>query len=156
MAAYFFDTSALAKAYLPEVGTSWVREVVAPVSGNEVYLSRMTLVELTSAVIRGQKAGRLSSPDSLAILEHFRQEARDEFFVVGFSAELRVIQNAIRLVEAYALRAYDAVQLATAQAMQRKRASLGLSDLTFVSSDFNLNLAATAEGLVVANPLDQS
>jgi len=52
------------------------------------------------------------------------------------------------------LRGYDAVQLATALAANRKRLNDGLGALIFVSADDELNTAAKAEGLSVENPND--
>jgi hypothetical protein len=37
-----FDTSALAKRYVVEVGSSWVRAVVAQQSGQMIYTSVLT------------------------------------------------------------------------------------------------------------------
>ena len=63
-----------------------------------------------------------------------------------------IINEAIRLTDMYALRGYDAVQLATALAANRKRLSDGLSAIIFVCADSELNTAAQAEGLIVENP----
>ncbi len=63
-----------------------------------------------------------------------------------------LVNEAIRLSDLHALRAYDAVQLAAALAAHGQRISHGLLPLIFVSADVDLNNAAQAEGLAVENP----
>jgi len=58
------------------------------------------------------------------------------------------------LSEKYALRGYDAIQLATALEANEKRSQRGLSPLTIVSADSELNTASQTEGLQVENPND--
>jgi hypothetical protein len=50
VAVYFFDSSALAKRYVQEVGTSWVRRLTCQVASNHIYLARITVVEMTAAI----------------------------------------------------------------------------------------------------------
>ena len=49
MKAYFFDTSALVKRYVNETGSIWIREIVAPETGNKLFVSRITWVEVLPA-----------------------------------------------------------------------------------------------------------
>jgi hypothetical protein len=39
MPAYFFDTSAIVKRYVHEIGSAWVQGTADPSSGNMVYLA---------------------------------------------------------------------------------------------------------------------
>jgi hypothetical protein len=66
------------------------------------------------------------------------------------------------LAEAYALRAYDAVQLAVAVELNARivaqNTALGIPasvspTMTVISSDSELNIAAAAERLIVDDPL---
>jgi len=59
-----------------------------------------------------------------------------------------VVEEAARLLDYHALRAYDAVQLAGAIVLQ----SGGLTEMTFVCADKELVRAARAEGLTVIDP----
>ena len=152
MAVYFFDTSALAKRYLPEAGSAWVRQLLSPASGHAATLSRITHVELTSAVIRRTKSGSLTHDDAEAILHQFKEEAVNEFVIIDLTPS--VLEDAVALVVKHGLRAYDSVQLATACELKRRQAGLELPGLRFVSADSELNSAATAEGLLVESPLD--
>ena len=65
-----------------------------------------------------------------------------------------LVNEAVSLARKYALRGYDAVQLASALQTQNKRANAGLLPLTLLSADTDLNAAAVAEGLTVDNPND--
>lgn len=56
------------------------------------------------------------------------------------------------LAERYDLRGYDAVQLAAALEVDRRRKALGLSVSDLVSADHALNEAGLAEGLTVDDP----
>ena len=65
-----------------------------------------------------------------------------------------VVDEAVRLLEAYPLRAYDAVHLATALVAKQRLIDGGLTPLIFLSADDRMNDAASAEGLAVDNPND--
>ena len=60
MAVYFFDTSALVKRYVHETGSAWVGQVTDPKSGNKIYITRITGVEVVSALMK--KARDTKSP----------------------------------------------------------------------------------------------
>jgi hypothetical protein len=63
-----------------------------------------------------------------------------------------VIAQAMQLAETYALRGYDAVQLAAAFVVHHMRETLGLLPLVLVCADRDLNAAATGAGLTVDDP----
>ncbi|MEJ7625123.1 MAG: hypothetical protein WKF34_14115 [Pyrinomonadaceae bacterium] len=56
MAFQFVDSSALVKKYLLEAGTARVRSIFNAVPSQEIYVSRVTQVEVTSAIVRRRKA----------------------------------------------------------------------------------------------------
>jgi uncharacterized protein len=58
----------------------------------------------------------------------------------------------MRLANTHALRAYDAVQLATALEINHKEQDAGFAPVTLISADHALNVAALAEGLSVDDP----
>ena len=82
LSALFIDTSALAKRYLGEVGSSWVRAVTAPATGNVVIISELTTVELASLLARRVREGTLSRPDAAALEGAFLLHARTEYLVL--------------------------------------------------------------------------
>ena len=63
-----------------------------------------------------------------------------------------IVDRAMAVAEARALRGYDAVQLAAALQVNAIYIGNGLPPLTFVSADNDLNTVAAAEGLAVENP----
>jgi predicted nucleic acid-binding protein len=63
-----------------------------------------------------------------------------------------VVEQARLLLEHHPLRAYDAVQLASALVAQHALQSVNLLPLTFLSADDRLLVVAQAEGLVTDNP----
>jgi uncharacterized protein len=148
--AYFFDTSALVKRYVHEIGSTWVEAVTDPANGNAIYILCMTEVEVTSAITRRQRGGTLSATDAATALVQFRQDLANEYNTIEVTPAL--LMTAVALVETHGLRAYDAVQLATATMLQAYRATLALTNLIFASADHDLNTAAVAEGLCVEDP----
>jgi uncharacterized protein len=150
MAAYFFDTSGIVKRYIQEPGTAWVRALADPRASHEIFLARITIVEVTSAVIRRGRGGTLPGQSATVILNQFRQNLAHQYNLLGITDGL--LDRATRLAETYGLRAYDAVQLAVSLELHSQRISSGLSAITLVSADQELNVAAITEGLVVEDP----
>ncbi len=64
-----------------------------------------------------------------------------------FEVTIPLLRKASQLADLHALRAYDAVQLASALEVR-----VIVPSLTLLSADTELNTAATAEGLPVDNP----
>jgi predicted nucleic acid-binding protein len=150
MAAFIFDASGIVKRYLQEVGTSWVQGLTDPAVSHEIFLTRITLVELTAAATRRRRGGLLSVANAAAILTQFRQDAAHQYNILEITPAL--LTEAERLVEVHGLRAYDAVQLAASLELHRRRQAGGLTAITLISADQELNAAATAEGLAVEDP----
>jgi len=46
MAAFCFDASGIAKRYINEIGTAWVRGLTDRVASHEIFLARITRVEV--------------------------------------------------------------------------------------------------------------
>jgi predicted nucleic acid-binding protein len=147
---YFFDTSALAKRYVNEIGSAWVAAVTDRMAGNTIYLLGVTEVEVPSAVTRRRRSGMLTATDAAAILTQFRQELVTEYHIIDVTPTL--LSAAVLLVETHGLRAYDAMQLAAVTTLQTYRVALVLPDLILVSADHELNVAATVESLTVEDP----
>jgi predicted nucleic acid-binding protein len=78
-------------------------------------------------------------------LADFQLDFARQYIFVDISA--RLIARAAMLARKHGLRGYDAVQLAAALETQGP-----ITTLTLLSSDTELNAAATLEGLTVDNP----
>lgn len=137
MAAYFFDSSAIVKRYLSEVGSAWVTNIAALVAGNEVYLARITFVEVISAVTRKSRGSGLSATGAMKAIADFRRDFANEYALIEQTST--VVERAADLAEAHALRAYDAVQLAAALEIDANVKAAGASMITLVSADGALN-----------------
>jgi predicted nucleic acid-binding protein len=147
----YFDTSALVKRYVSEVGSHWVRITLAQSSPNVVYASALAQPEVLSALQRKVREAQLTQVDAhrLArrVTNHFAWRYRLLAITPG------VIAQACALVQAHPLRAYDAVHLACALAVHERLRQYGGPLLYFVAADATLLAAATAEGLEADNPL---
>jgi uncharacterized protein len=147
---YFIDSSALVKRYVQEVGTQWVRGITRRNISTYVYISRITAVEVTSAVARRRGGGTLSSRRASSILSRFRKHLAGRYTSMEITPAL--VNDAMKLANAHRLRAYDAVQLAAAIGLHKDWLDDRLGAFVFVSADQDLNDAATAEGLTVEDP----
>jgi predicted nucleic acid-binding protein len=148
--SYFLDSSALVKRYVQEDGTAWVRRVTRRTAGNRIFLARITPVEVTAAVARRRKGRTLASQKASSILHRFRQHLAGRYTLIDLTPAL--FDEAMRLANRHALRAYDAVQLAAALKIRRERQDAGFAPVTLISADQALNDAATAEGMAVDDP----
>lgn len=148
--AYFVDSSALVKRYVQETGTAWVRGITRQRPGTVIYIARITAVEVTCAVARRRQGRTLTPPRASSILYRFRQHLAARYTIIEATPPL--LDDAMRLGNTHALRAYDAVQLAVALEVDRSHQAGGHNPITLVSADQPLNAAATAEGLAVEDP----
>jgi predicted nucleic acid-binding protein len=150
LAGYFLDSSALAKCYINEVGSHWVRSIVTPASGNDLHVLRIAEVEVTSAIVRRRKAGSLSQTAAKTAVTQLHNDLAREYVLLDVSD--RLLTSAVSLVQTHELRAYDAIHLAAAIELNQVRVSLGLPSLIVVSADLELNAATQVEGIQVENP----
>jgi predicted nucleic acid-binding protein len=150
VAVYFCDSSAIVKCYVQEQGSAWMVALLDAAAMHHLYLARITGVEVIAAVRRRARLGDIAAPDVAAALAQFRQDFAGLYRVIEITPAL--VTRAMSLAETYALRGYDAVQLAAAVEIHSRGESLGLPVLTLVSADEDLNVAAAAEGLAVENP----
>jgi predicted nucleic acid-binding protein len=150
VAAYFFDSSALVKRYTREVGTTWVTSLFRPPNANRIYVSRITSVEVVSALTRRVRARKLDPKAASRMVARLRRAIAGRCRMVEITEAL--VERATSLAEKHALRGYDAVQLAATLTANDERVLRGASALILISADDALNSAAVAEGLTVDNP----
>jgi predicted nucleic acid-binding protein len=152
--AYFVDSSALVKRYVLETGTAWVRGITRQNPSTVIYIAHITAVEVTCATARPRKGKTLTPKRASSILWRFRQHLAARYTIIELTPDL--VDDAMRPGNAYAMRAYDAVQLAAALEVNRSHQADGFGPITLVSADRDLNAAATAEGLAVDDPNSHS
>src|SRR3954454_3335894 len=124
MADYFFDTSALVKRHVIESGSTWVRSLVRAKAAHELYIARITAVEMTAPIPRRQQGSHLSRHQADAMLGHFRRHLVQRYHVIELTPAL--FDDAMKAARKHRLRAYDAVQLAAALNLHQRHEAAGL------------------------------
>jgi uncharacterized protein len=151
MTTYFIDTSALVKRYVKEKGSAWVRSAVKPSSGNTIIVATITQVEIMSAVARRQREGSISARIAKTLRLLMDRHFKHEYEVISMTSS--IVTKAKDLLAQHPLRAYDAVQLATAVTAHDTLVANHLTAPTFVCSDTRLLDVAEALGLAGLNPV---
>ena len=150
MTSYFLDSSAAAKRYIVESGTEWVRQIAAPSDGHTVFVAQITSAEIISGLARQRREGHIPPLELQKLRPLINHHMRLEYSVIALSTA--IIRQAEDLLVKHPLRAYDAVQLASA--LDRTAQLIGSEIVTpiFVAADRRLLAAAEAEGLVTDDP----
>ena len=148
MSSLFFDSSALVKRYFPETGTRWIRQQITTTTS--VIVSRITSVEMMSAVARRHREGLIDWQTAQGVQQLITYHIQHQYLVIELNEQL--MQDAIHLLITHPLRAYDAVQLASAKRVNSRLLSQQLSPTTFLCADIRLLQIAQAEGLITDNP----
>ena len=153
MAVYFLDSSALIKRYVQERGTAWIRASIGQAAGHQIFATRLALVEVAATLARQARAGNLTAAEAALCTNQLRHSFAHEYRVVEITPVLA--SHALNHIQTHALRGSDALHLAAAIELQRRRAAVGLASLTLISADAELNQAARAEALLVEDPNDR-
>lgn len=143
----FFDTSALVRRYdALEPGADRVRMLCDSREGNVIYITELTPIEIASAFSRKLREGRINITQRELRWRAFRRHRRGQYRMIMLDNAIRA--EAQRLVFAHPLRAYDAVQVASAL-RARQLLPAGAPDFQLVTADRAQARAAAAEGLAV-------
>lgn len=134
----YFDTSALIKRYVEELGR---REVLALLRKNRCVISAVLPVELRSALRRRVAEKTLDGRRVSSILKRFAAD-RPYWTVIEVSGD--VLTAAESLSGAHPLRALDSIHVASAKLFADRTAS---QTFTFVSADAQQTSVAEALGL---------
>jgi predicted nucleic acid-binding protein len=146
LSIYFADTSALAKRYIPEVGSGWVQGWISPASGHITIISALSTVEFISLLARRQREGNVSVADFNRLRLDFLFHVRQQYRVIALGQN--VLGRAQQLVAKHPLRTLDALQLASAHTAA---SVLGTFPI-FVTADQRLLAVAAAEGFPTDDP----
>lgn len=138
MAWAYFDTSALIKRYVEELGR---REVLQLLRKNDCVVSAVLPIEVRSALRRRVSEGTLDEERIPAILRRFTAD-RAFWTLVEVSGE--ALTAAETLAATHPLRALDAIHVASAQLFA---ARIAPSEFIFVSADVQQTTAAAALGM---------
>ena len=150
MAVYYVDTSAIAKLYVTEAGSGWMRGIADPAAGHSLYTVRLTAPDLVAAVSRRSRGGSIPPSHARRAVAVFRYDWQRRYLVI--EADIPLIDLATDLAETHGLRGYDAVHLAAAMTLHRQRRADALPDITLLSADQEQLRAAAAGGLLIDDP----
>lgn len=121
-----------------------------PDAGHTLLIAQVTPAEIVSGVARRRREGAVPARTAHAIRLLVDRHARRSYMVIALRAQ--VLHRAENLLEGYPLRAYDAIQLASALESNDRLVAAGLAPLIFVSADARLLVVADAECLTTDNP----
>lgn len=150
MTIYFLDSSAIAKRYIPEIGSSWIRQIANPALPNDLFIARITWVEVLSALARRKREGSLSNNDVNQAITTFTTHVEQQYGFLEIDRTLTELAG--NLVTQHPLRAYDAIQLAAALRLKFTLNQSQLPDPIFLTADQRLLTIAQATGLPTDNP----
>ena len=150
MPFYQLDASAIVKRYVAEAGSRWIRGLAVAGNRNSISIAEVTRVEVAGALARREREGSLSPAERARLRSTFEAHCAARYRLVP--TERHVVDLAVEFVGRHRLRAYDAIQLATAFVVGRSLSQYGLPPVIFVSADDELLLAAASEGLLIENP----
>ena len=141
MMNYFFDTSALIKNYIEEIGSDYVSGLMD--GAVKIFVSSITIIECYSTLRRILLEKLITEDEYL----HLKNEITYDF---GFFNKIEfenITEKCEQLIDVYQLKTLDSIQLA---------ASLTVSEEidTFVCCDIKLLNAAARENLDILNPID--
>ena len=152
MRVYYLDASAFAKHYLAEPGSGWIKELLGQSAQDRFVSAELISVEVVCAIARAEREARISTRFRNSLAARSLEETRTKLELTVASRQ--ILGHASQLALRHALRAYDAIHLATALRVLNGSLLLGLPAPIFVSADTNLLAAARAEGVATENPND--
>ncbi len=138
MGYVYFDTSALIKRYVEELGR---RDVLALLRDNQCIVSAVLPVEVRSALRRRVAEKTLDAKRVPGILKRL---AADRAYWAIIEVSQEVLATAEALTSAHPLRALDAIHVASAKLFADRTAT---PTFTFVSADLRQANVAEALGL---------
>lgn len=152
MAEYYADSSVLVKRHVNEIGSDWVRSLTDPAAANLIITTRLSFVEVCSALNRRVRETSIIALDYAQMIDDVTNFWQAQYEIVELTTS--VVDRAKQLLESHPLRAYDAVQLASALLAQNALRVAGVPTLIFLAADERLLVAADTEGMATDNPND--
>lgn len=144
----FLDSSALVKRYADESDSYLVRDVSEP-----IFASDLATVEVPAALWRKCRMSEIPAPAAQSLCRRFLADVSPSSpsrCAVLMKVSEEILHGAIDLVARHPLRAYDAVQLASALSASRL-----MGGCLFGCFDQQLSTAAAIEGLPLLWTLDE-
>jgi predicted nucleic acid-binding protein len=155
MSTYYFDSSAVVKLYISELGSSWIEQIAQPRKANEeaeslVVFALIGMAETAAAISRHYRRGFITAEMRQTLYRQFMRDHPKRFTTLAITDD--IVLKAAEMTQEYMLRGYDAVHLATALSYHQLLTAETGEALIFVTADEVLYRAAQAAGLIVENP----
>jgi uncharacterized protein len=147
LALYYLETSALVKLYVREQGTDHLLRLAEASQENRFALLSLSQIELRSAIRRRERNGDLGPHVAGLVLDRFQQHLEAKFLQQSLTDP--VLDSAAEMIDRYALRAYDAIQMAGYLVL---RTTFGKESPIFVCSDQSLLQVARSEQVPILDP----
>ena len=152
---FFFDASALAKRYNPEIGTGHINRIFNEIRHSRLMCLMLGAAEVVSVLIRRRNGGAISAAVCAQGVLNLQDEvvASDEFHTLEASNHL--ITAALPFIDRHSLNATDTIVLRLALDLSAQLRATG-DVLVLIASDHRLLRAALAEGLLTFDPERQT
>ena len=150
MSCYFLESTAFAKLFVQEHGTSALISLMEAVEDNRKLISASTPLEVYGAIRRRERSGDITPEDANAALESLRMEAAR---MVQEPLNPAVLEAARQLLDRTTLRWPDTLQLAAAIVA---RDMFQGTEIIFVSASPQLLEAAKSEGFHTIDPAKET
>lgn len=146
MNCYFLDSTAFAKLFVQEPGTSALIRLMETVEDNRKLIAACAPLEVYAAIRRRERAGDITTADAAAAFEILRIEAAR---MVQEPLNPAVLEAARQLLDRTRLRWTDALQLGAALVA---REMFRGTEIIFISALPALLETARLEGFQALNP----
>lgn len=147
MPLYYIETSALLKRYRTERGTDVIDELFDHKMADDVFVtSYLTAVEVEAAAARALRGRLLNQTGYRTLLGSFAEDSGE--LIVPQPVSSTIVSDAAQPARRYALRAADAVHLATAVVARRAAGT----ETVYVADERELRAAAEGERFALLNP----
>lgn len=138
----YFDTSALIKAFLVEVGTEKAKQLL--LRGGLAATATITFAEMYSGFSRKKREGGLSVSQYHAVCGEF-ESYWPSCLQIELTSEILTLSR--DLIKRHPLRAFDAIHLASALRVNKEM----MEPVTLIAADERLLQATKAEDLTSLN-----
>lgn len=148
---FYWDASALAKRYAPEIGTPLVNSLFSRVPLDRMMCLSVGTGEVISVLVRKKNAGLITEAVFLQAMIDFRTEVIGavDFQLVGVDDALVFASHPF--IEKYSLNATDALVLRSALDVAALKRQEG-HEVVLLASDRRLLNAARMEGMQILDP----
>jgi predicted nucleic acid-binding protein len=146
----FFDASALAKRYAPEIGSDFINELFLQFPCEQMTVSMIGVSEIVAVLVRKHNDGRLPSELFASALLELNDEIIDNEVLSLTTVDDQLIFSSQQLIVQHNINATDAIILQSCLDLQQRLPEE--DQLVLLSSDKRLLRAAQNNNVSVLDP----